>query len=250
MRKERVRKVYIKNPKVSETYTIRDLTFTILSEFYKNCKTYTICFYKIQFKDTLTVKEYSREALRVGKIEDYNRPTIYKKGIVGEDMQTKFYPVHNKTFYSHWHLMIIRCFSEDKNINRGASCCTEWLNLKNFYDWWIQQDYKEGYELDKDLIALANHEEGKIYSPNTCLLIPKEVNRFFKGYSDMSNIYEYNNKWYVDTNYNGERFTSWCLTYEEALLAKKNKKREWFNDLASKLNLNENLKDICLKILE
>lgn len=29
------RKVYIENPKVLETYTIRDLTFTILSEFYK-----------------------------------------------------------------------------------------------------------------------------------------------------------------------------------------------------------------------
>lgn len=79
MRNKRIRKVYIDNPKVSETYTIRDLTFTILSKFYKNCKTYTIRFYKIQFKDTLTIKEYSREALRVGKIEDYNRPTICKK---------------------------------------------------------------------------------------------------------------------------------------------------------------------------
>lgn len=165
-------------------------------------------------------------------------------------MQTKFYPIHNKDFYNCWHLMIIRCFSENKNLKRGAFCCNEWLNLKNFYDWWIKQDYKEGYELDKDLITLANHEEKKIYSPNTCLLIPKELNRFFKGYSDKSNIYKINDKWYVDTNYNGERFSSLYLTYEEALSAKKNKKREWFNGLALKLNLNENLKNICLKILK
>ena len=243
------RKVCIENPKVLETYIIRDLTFTILSEFYKKCETYTIHFYKIQFKDTLTIKEYSRESLRVGKIEDYNRPTICQKGIVGERMQNLFYPIHQTDFYKLWHRMIIRCYSNGIS-NRGSLCCEDWLYLENFYNWFVKQEYKEGYELDKDLLCLLNKSD-KIYSPETCLLIPTELNNFFAGFSDVSGIYKMKDTWRVDTNFNGERYyKSGFKTFEEAKQIRNFIKRKWLLELARSINLSVDLLNIALEILK
>lgn len=250
MRKERIYTTYINDPKVGETYTIRDLKFTILEEFYKEFSTYKKLQYNIIFEKTGTKKEYGRQDIRIGKIEDYNRPTVCKNGIVGEDMQKEFYPVHNKPFYKYWHSMIIRCFSEYSINKREGICCEEWRYLRNFYDWWVQQkDNNIGYELDKDLICLAQNKD-KIYSPTTCLFIPGELNGFFAGYSEKSNIYPIQNGWNVDMHYEGKRFRCNVDTYEEALILKKNKKREWLFKLNDKLHLENNLLNICLKILK
>ncbi len=82
----------------------------------------------------------------------------------------------NTKIYMAWHHMLMRCYNQT-TINRqptydGCSVCDEWLNFQNFAKWFSQR-YKPGYELDKDLLVKGN----KIYSPETCCVIPKEINR-------------------------------------------------------------------------
>ena len=80
-------------------------------------------------------------------------------------------------YYIRWLFMLRRCYSENNLTANptylGCSVCTEWLTFSNFKSWMEQQDY-EGKQLDKDLLVYEN----KVYSPETCVFVSKEVNVF------------------------------------------------------------------------
>lgn len=95
---------------------------------------------------------------------------IYTKG------KYSFGTKNNPTkVYSVWVSMLNRCYSTNflsKNETyKGCSVVEEWHNFQNFAIW-FEQNYIEGYQLDKDLLIKNN----KIYGPNTCCFIPQEVN--------------------------------------------------------------------------
>lgn len=82
--------------------------------------------------------------------------------------------------YRAWYNMRERCTSrklkEKYPTYIGVSASAEFKNFTLFHQWWYSQ---LGYdlpnvELDKDLLNKGN----KVYSPETCLLIPKFVNMF------------------------------------------------------------------------
>lgn len=85
--------------------------------------------------------------------------------------------------YSAWFQMIRRCFA--KRVNQptynDVVCCNEWLYYENFYEWLHKQENfdkwlnNDGWHLDKDIIIKGN----KIYSPETCCLVPQNVNCLF-----------------------------------------------------------------------
>lgn len=88
--------------------------------------------------------------------------------------------------YEKWSSMFKRCYSESIHKNRptyiGCFVCEEWKYYKNFYEWMHSQSnfeilefIGEKYHLDKDIILKNN----KIYSPNTCELVPHIVNTLF-----------------------------------------------------------------------
>lgn len=77
--------------------------------------------------------------------------------------------------YAKWVDMLTRCYS-GKFKSRcqtyvGCSVCDEWLTFSNF-SVWFKKNNIEGYHLDKDIKIVGN----KIYSPDTCLFIPSELN--------------------------------------------------------------------------
>jgi len=85
-----------------------------------------------------------------------------------------------KIGYRVWGDMISRCYSDEykrkhKNSYQFVTVCEEWFNFQNFYIW-FKDNYINGYQLDKDLLCPINSE--KIYSPNTCLFLPKKLNVF------------------------------------------------------------------------
>lgn len=89
-------------------------------------------------------------------------------------------------YYDKWKSMITRCYSTKYHEKRPsyASCtvCEDWLYFSKFKAWMETQDW-EGKELDKDFVVPGN----TIYSPATCLFIPKRLNVFFsKGRSENS----------------------------------------------------------------
>lgn len=94
--------------------------------------------------------------------------------------------IHRKTIkrkhtraYKSWGRMLERCYSE-KWHNKHPSylgCLVDerWHDFQVFAEW-FEQNYIEGFELDKDILKKGN----KVYSPETCLFIPKYINTLIK----------------------------------------------------------------------
>lgn len=86
--------------------------------------------------------------------------------------------------YRRWKNMLERCYdpyviNKDSNLTY-ADCfvCEEWLCFQNFAEWWYKNVYNcnnERMELDKDILIKGN----KIYSPETCLIVPQRINTLF-----------------------------------------------------------------------
>lgn len=89
------------------------------------------------------------------------------------------------TIYNHktkahrvWQSMINRCYNpnfhqrEKSYIN--CTVCEEWRYFSNFKKW-FDENYKEGCHLDKDILVKGN----KVYSPETCCFVPREINNLF-----------------------------------------------------------------------
>lgn len=83
--------------------------------------------------------------------------------------------------YRKWHDMLMRCYREKSlqrnSIYRVVKVCDEWLNFQNFAKWYYENKIyiDEEINIDKDII---NGEE-KIYSPETCCVVPKTINSMF-----------------------------------------------------------------------
>lgn len=78
----------------------------------------------------------------------------------------------NRVIYCTWQRMLDRCYSNKaKDSYIGTVVCDEWKYYSKFKEWYLI-NYKEGYQLDKDIIGGSK----KIYSPETCAFVPKELN--------------------------------------------------------------------------
>ena len=83
-----------------------------------------------------------------------------------------------------WMSMIDRCYSDKAQIRRprykGCVVSDYFMTYSNFEEWCNEQvgfnsldDFGRSFELDKDLLVKGN----KIYSENTCVFIPREINQ-------------------------------------------------------------------------
>lgn len=117
--------------------------------------------------------------LRGGAIKNLFAPNVEGIGYIG------FAKVSgNSKCYSSWR-GILKRVSENANakdkVNYGdCSVCPEWLNLEVFSEWYNTQIVQEGWAIDKDLLVKGN----KVYSPDTCIFLPPEINTFL---TDRSN---------------------------------------------------------------
>lgn len=94
-------------------------------------------------------------------------------GVGHNDSQEK---VHNCPYYRTWVGMLGRCYRRTQKAQesyKGCSVTEEWLTFSKFKGWMERQDW-QGKELDKDLLEKGN----KIYSPNSCIFVPLDVNVF------------------------------------------------------------------------
>lgn len=86
-------------------------------------------------------------------------------------------------FYQVWTSMLTRCYNDKYKLKqpsyKGVTVTDEWHLFSNFKVWMETQDW-EGKQLDKDLLVRGN----KIYSPETCIFVTRQVNVFL---TDRSN---------------------------------------------------------------
>jgi hypothetical protein len=77
--------------------------------------------------------------------------------------------------YRDWNNMLQRCYGKSNFPSKPAykECvvCEEWHSFLKFREW-FDENYIEGYFLDKDILIKGN----KISSPNTCSYIPSFIN--------------------------------------------------------------------------
>lgn len=119
-----------------------------------------------------------------GSVKNPYFPLIFGVGILG----TKYSSKMNKNIvkeYRMWRDMLQRCYDEKYKrahpTYENTTCCKEWLLYENFYEWVHSQDnydkwfYGKRWAIDKDIIIKGN----KIYSPDTCCLVPQNVNSLF-----------------------------------------------------------------------
>ena len=119
--------------------------------------------------------------IRNGEIKDPYTPSVYGVGIIGAK-----YPVseggRDTKEYTLWKNMLKRCYSDAYKKKRPTyECCEVSDNFKNyeyFYEWCHKQIGfgNQGWHLDKDLLTKGNIKGNKVYSEDSCVFIPSEIN--------------------------------------------------------------------------
>jgi len=75
--------------------------------------------------------------------------------------------------------MLQRCYDSDYYLRcptyKDVTVCIDWHDFQVFGDWYDEQYKEDGWRLDKDLLGV----DEEIYSPETCVFIPKELNNLF-----------------------------------------------------------------------
>lgn len=140
---------------------------------YKNSKKVTVRFLdSYEYEGIFTIY-----ALRKGSVFNPYDKNVYGIGFCGSGNHAISEEGNITLAYRCWHGIMRRAYSE-KSLKKsptyqGCTVCEEWHNFQVFAEWYTKQEfYGFGYDLDKDLLS----EGGKIYSPETCCLLPKSFN--------------------------------------------------------------------------
>lgn len=139
----------------------------------------------VEFQDEYKGKVHTRYShFLSGGVKNPYYPNVYRFGITGNKYAIRENGRQTKEYIS-WCNMLKRCFDEElKNTYKtyeNVTCCEEWLLFENFYEWLHSQEnfdkWLSGYrwDIDKDILIKGN----KIYSPETCCLVPNRVNKLF-----------------------------------------------------------------------
>ena len=157
---------------------------------------------QIEFQDKHKHRMFVKYSnFKRGCIKNPYHPSVFKVGYVGVG---KYKRIINDDIYNKWFSMIRRCY-DPYTVNRDTTyincyVCDEWLNFQNFAKWYEENYYEcngEEMHLDKDILVKGN----KIYSPQTCIFVPKRINLLFtKRKQDRGEypigVSEWNNKKY------------------------------------------------------
>lgn len=133
--------------------------------------------YLVRFLATRYTKQAATKEVRNGSVKDPYFPNIACVGFVGEG---DYRPITHNKIYDVWRDMLRRCYTPSSTRTAkdyaGCTVCKHWHNFQNFAKW-ADNRYSADLRLDKDLLVLGN----KIYSPETCVFVPVEINSFFTG---------------------------------------------------------------------
>ena len=119
--------------------------------------------------------------LKHGVVKNPFRPGFCNNYLGEGDYNKKDYLKIYQTWTGLFARHTIEGQMKDKNASYiNSSICNEWYNYQNFALWYdnyissLNPLYYNDYQLDKDILQW--NQPYKIYSPNTCCLVPKEIN--------------------------------------------------------------------------
>ena len=136
---------------------------------------------EVQFLKTGYCKVAEMKEVRSGEIKDPYIPSVYGVGVLGAKYPTRVNRVKTKE-YELWTNMLVRCYSDSSKKRRptyeGCEVSDNFKNYEYFYEWcnkqigFTNEGNENPFHLDKDLLIKGN----KVYSEDTCVFIPAEIN--------------------------------------------------------------------------
>lgn len=136
----------------------------------------------VEFQDFNKAKVHTRwDHFTEGSVKNPYFKHIYGIACAGSKVDIS----QSKREYQTWTDMLRRCYDNNYHSYKPTyircEVCEEWTNYENFYDWIThQENYNKWaadttFHLDKDIRVKHN----KVYSPETCCLVPHNVNTLF-----------------------------------------------------------------------
>lgn len=190
----------------------------------------------IQFENGVIVNNIQYIQIKKGNMKNPYHKSVWGVGYCGiEKYSHRTHPKIHQT----WTDMFRRCydlkFQERNPTYKGCYVSKEWHNFQNFAKW-FEENYKENFHLDKDILIKGN----KIYSPETCCFVPKEINTslikcdFSRGKYPIG-VNKVGNKFRAKLNVNGKRtHLGYFDTHKEAFEAYKTTKEVCIKEIAEK----------------
>ena len=183
-----------------------------------------------------------------GEIRDRYYPTVLDIGVIGDEATRD---VRGEKFkeYILWTHMLSRCYSKrvhEKSPSYHDCTVSEKFKYYPFFKDWCnkQQGFNlvdadgNTFELDKDILIKGN----KVYSEETCVFVPKEVNSVFPKCDRSRGIYpvgvnyhKASKKFVAQISYSKKKVHLGCFdTVEEAFLVYKKAKEHQIKSIAEK----------------
>jgi hypothetical protein len=186
----------------------------------------------------------SNTELSRGRAKDPLYPQVLGVGYFGIGSHISTSDNNTLPEYNAWQNMLQRCYYEKyiRRVDGGKAYDTVtvdpvWHNFQNFAEWYVPRrklfddNNIKRPALDKDILAIP--DQPKVYSPDTCCLVPDEINGAIVGTDkEDSGIIKAKNGYYVI--HKRKRVTNYFDTVEEAREVKKVIKQEHFISLANK----------------
>lgn len=202
----------------------------------------------VEFQDEYKAKLHTRYGNFIrGVAKNPYYKSVYGVAMIGTKYSTSINGKNTKE-YCAWINMINRCYGEkfkqEHPTYKNVTCCDDWLCYENFCDWLYKQDNFEHWlngsrwEIDKDILCKNN----TIYSPETCCLVPHNVNSLFvksnklRGDLPIGVIRQagkfaaYCKNYLIDKRYH--KFLGFYETIEEAFSAYKQYKEDLIKQVA------------------
>lgn len=112
----------------------------------------------------------------------------------------------NQDWYKVWVNMIRRCTRSNQKAYDDVSVCFSWLKASNFKNWYDENIYRivsdsdlDRLHLDKDIKHIGN----RLYSPDTCYILPGRINHFYVNSNPFMRSYVPKSDGYYNTSMRG-----------------------------------------------
>ena len=141
----------------------------------------------VKLKNGVVVCNLSFANIEKGCVRNPYHPSVCDKGFIGEGNYKAYRNKVKSSEYKMWTSMLKRCYSNRYKSYKNVTVCEEWHNFQNFAQWYndnYNPETMQGWQLDKDILS----KKCRIYSPETCCFVPREINVLFFSSNKTNNL--------------------------------------------------------------